>query len=904
VATKLYLRNDLASYSNLPTSEQSSLTADANLFTGETGAANRRMSTSISTSAQSNLTNASTADAAAHNYYIARWVSPQLNQTSIAANTWTLEFAAKESNTAANFPRSGAGALHVCAYVWKPSNGTKYGNIIDGNTNADFEEAGTTQTVISGTFSGAAVSSLTAGDAVIVVELWAIVTQGNTTTRTQDIYYNGTTENSTTNEAAFLSTPENLVLLPDVSLSRVYKYNVLQQPEQPSLTFDGVNDIADCGNHSDLWSQALSKFSFSCWIYPTAGWDGSFRSVVVHGAGVGHRFQCYIDDSVTGEIGFQVRNSVNGQFNALSTGLSLNQWNHVVGVYDNSLGSANIKIYVNKVVGATTANLTESPNLSAILALADTSTDFKGDMKDFRFWKDKALTQTEIDNIHANNSSAPTPDYWLKLAEGTGSPTDSISGTKTATLTGSTWTIRSPGPWRGLERIYKYNMLGRVSLSRTYLWNIVAAALERVSLVQIYKYNVIGRISLARIYKYHLASRVSLSRIYKYNILSRVTLSRIYKYNLAVRVSLARIYKYNVRARVSLSRIYKYNVIGRISLSRIYKYNVIGRISLARIYKYNVRARVSLARIYKYNLLARVSLARVYLWNVIVIGLTRISKPQIYKYHIANRVSLARIYKYNLATRVSLQRIYKYNVLARLSLLRVYKYNVIGRISLARIYKYNLQARVSLSRIYRYNVIGRISLARIYKYHVAVRTSLSRVYKYNVIARVSLVRVYKWNILSALTRISKQQIYKYHLIGRIALARIYKYNVATRVSLSRIYKYNVLVRSSLSRIYKYHIATRVSLARVYKYNVIQRLSLARVYKWNLLQRFSLSRIYKWNVLLGLTRISKEQVYKYNIIGRLSKPLTLRYNLATLAVTQLGKVVEWIYARYQEDNPPK
>jgi hypothetical protein len=69
-------------------------------------------------------------------------------------------------------------------------------------------------------------------------------------------------------------------------------------------------------------------------------------------------------------------------------------------------------------------------------------------------------------------------------------------------------------------------------------------------------------------------------------------------------------------------------------------------------------------------------------------------------------------------------------------------------------------------------------------------------------------------------------------------------------------------------------------------------------------RVSLSRIYKWNVLQAIARISKQQVYKYNVIARVTKPLTLRYNIATFAVTQLGKVVEWIYARYQEDNPPK
>lgn len=211
--TKLYLhREGVGSLPSgtLPSSEQSSLTADTNLFDNEDGSENRVMDDTISAQAQTSLTNTSTADTNAHNYYIARWVSPKLNMTSISANTWNLKFAASEGNANANFPRNGAGALRIVAYCWKPSNGTKYGDILDGNSAADFEEAGTTQTLIEGTFSGAAVSSLTADDVVIVFELWAIVTQSMGTAYSQTVFYDGTTESSTSNNAAFLETPQTL----------------------------------------------------------------------------------------------------------------------------------------------------------------------------------------------------------------------------------------------------------------------------------------------------------------------------------------------------------------------------------------------------------------------------------------------------------------------------------------------------------------------------------------------------------------------------------------------------------------------------------------------------------------------------------------------------------------------
>lgn len=490
MATKLYLhRTEITTPATLPSGEQSSLTADANLFDNEDGTENRLMDRTISTSAQTSLTNTSTADTSSHNYYIARWVSPMLTQTSVAANTWTVEFAASEANAAANFPVSGTGvAGRVCCYVWKPSNGTKYGNILDGNTAADWEEAGTTQSIVSGTFTGAAVNSLTSGDAVIVFELWAIVTQANGTARVQTVFYDGTTENSTTNEAAFISTPENLTFRFDrapatettslsETLGRTYGANrFLNDLGGYSLTFDGSNDQVDLTNDSTLWSQSLSKFSLSAWLYPTTGWDGSQRVVLAHDSGFGAQsFGMWIDSAVANRITFVVVNAAGTQKLASIDSLTLNTWNHVIATYDNSLGSANIKIFVNNVQGGTTGNLTESINLSTNLRLSASSTDFAGQMKDFRFWKSIALDSTQRTDVYNNSTSAPTPDYWLKTREGTGNPVDFISQSKTATLqNGTTWGTNTPSVWSS------ENTASTESITRS-VGNIRAPAAETVS---------------------------------------------------------------------------------------------------------------------------------------------------------------------------------------------------------------------------------------------------------------------------------------------------------------------------------------------------------------------------------------------------------------------------------------
>jgi hypothetical protein len=232
-----------------------------------------------------------------------------------------------------------------------------------------------------------------------------------------------------------------------------------------TVGFDGVNDYIDCGVETGLWSQSLTKFSFSFWIFPTAGWDTNTRDVVRHGnAGSASRFVCEIDSAVSGTIRFQVRNSADTTFSvAASTALTLNEWNFITCVYDSTLVSANVKIYVDKVQGATTANLTQTPNLSANLILGGSSNDFKGYMKGFRWFTTKALTQTEINDVYDVAETQPDPDYHLPLNEMGGNPDDNISGgAKQGILNGAYWNFDAqiipnlntePGSiaWRGAE---------------------------------------------------------------------------------------------------------------------------------------------------------------------------------------------------------------------------------------------------------------------------------------------------------------------------------------------------------------------------------------------------------------------------------------------------------------------
>lgn len=189
------------------------------------------------------------------------------------------------------------------------------------------------------------------------------------------------------------------------------------------IEFDGVNDYLDCGNKNYLWSQPLTKFSFSCWIYPTSGWDGFNREIVEKSGSSAHGFRLEIDDSTVGQIKAHVKDSLNVTKQSLNNNLILNQWNFLVFVYDNSLVSANVKVYVNTIPPSVTGDLTETINQSANLTLGQSGNALKGFMKDFRFWKKRALSQSEVIQLYEGRDEHElTPDYWLPMDETTGEP--------------------------------------------------------------------------------------------------------------------------------------------------------------------------------------------------------------------------------------------------------------------------------------------------------------------------------------------------------------------------------------------------------------------------------------------------------------------------------------------------
>lgn len=216
-------------------------------------------------------------------------------------------------------------------------------------------------------------------------------------------------------------------------------------PESMTLLFDGTNDQINLGTGVGEWSAiTLSKFAFVFWIWPTAGGDGFGRHCVGRGGGSNNGFQCFIDSANPTRITFEIRDN-GGTFHSVSSDLlTLNAWNQIVCTFDNTLGSDNLRIYVdaNYVISTSTnPNFTGTINMTTDMILAGGSNDLKGHMAGFSFFNDKAPTESQIvkyfETDWLGEKDDPVALYYFD--EGTGSTIDDEIGTNNGTITGAVW---------------------------------------------------------------------------------------------------------------------------------------------------------------------------------------------------------------------------------------------------------------------------------------------------------------------------------------------------------------------------------------------------------------------------------------------------------------------------------
>ena len=142
------------------------------------------------------------------NCWFRRFVSAPVSAQVVASGTWQLRAAIKTSATAGG----GAWQISAIVYSWRPSTGALVTTIVDAVTTGIGTAAGTSETdttVATITASGSSVTFQN-GD-ILVVEIWGTTSQ-TALSRTWTLYYDGTTEGSTTSNAAYLLAPTGILL--------------------------------------------------------------------------------------------------------------------------------------------------------------------------------------------------------------------------------------------------------------------------------------------------------------------------------------------------------------------------------------------------------------------------------------------------------------------------------------------------------------------------------------------------------------------------------------------------------------------------------------------------------------------------------------------------------------------
>lgn len=948
--TKFYLHSASSPVTGtLPTSEQSSLTADANLFTGEDGTANRKMDTTIGVS-QANLTNASTADTNAHNYYIARFVSPLLYQSRIDAKTWTLEYGAKESNAAANFPRNGSGALHVNCYIWKPSTGEKVGTIIDGNTNADGEEAGTSQSVINCTFSGAAVTGMIPGDAVLIVELWAIVTQGNGSSRTQDIYFDGTTENSTSNEAAFLSTPEDLQLAPTsgsatlvtgggsvASTANTTQYWPLVGRPSVTITESEVEiPIRKAGTFSKLSIYLGGNSVASGTTTFTLRKNGADTALVANITASGAQLTEDLTNTVHVNAGDKIcLKTVPGAATGTFT-IDLISINFVAddekscqilgASRSSSLSSASVTRYI-PLGGDCTPDSTEAEakikqkktgyyQYIAVYVISNTRTTdtvFKsrknganGNLS-ITFGNGEVGLKEDIVNI---DTVAVDDDYNFGVTTGTGTGTityaiisihffaDDQSGClvsgnlNTITLAANLTRYQIVGDNCGNYFSNESDTKRRIRLTRMTVVGI------QCYLVQ----NSVSATSTLKLRKNGADANNAISitsntpGFYQDNAHEDEFYSgddmdlQIITGATGTQIEISQITIFYKLPRITKLNILKWNMLERKSKELILKWNIIARISKQLILKWNILSRISKQCILLWNILVRLSKESILKWNIA----SRVSKELILLWNMLERKSKELILKWNVANLVSKEITLIWNILQRLSKESILKWNIVSRVSKQLTLLWNILERKSKETILKWNIVARVSKELTLLWNIVVenliRISAEFILKWNIVGRVSKEIKLLWNILE---RKSKELTIKWNITTRVSKELTLLWNILSRVSKETILKWNILERKSKEFILKWNILGRISKEIALLWNIIEadliRISKEFILKWDILERRSKEFILKWGIL---ARISKELVLKWNIIQRLSKEITLLWNIINTIRISKEVILKW------------
>jgi hypothetical protein len=165
------------------------------------------------------------------------------------------------------------------------------------------------------------------------------------------------------------------------------------------LSFDGVDDIVNCGSGTTL--DNLAAITAAAWIKPTDMGEGGFGRIVVKNANgtAGWEFMTSATNQLTFNVDYattDLKRRTNA--NTIATGV----WQHVAVTWDGSTTAANARVYVNGAevgyditTNAAGARVNDGTSNLYLGNLADTTRTFKGVLDDVRVYNG-ILSASEI----------------------------------------------------------------------------------------------------------------------------------------------------------------------------------------------------------------------------------------------------------------------------------------------------------------------------------------------------------------------------------------------------------------------------------------------------------------------------------------------------------------------------
>jgi hypothetical protein len=166
---------------------------------------------------------------------------------------------------------------------------------------------------------------------------------------------------------------------------------------QYALDFDGSNDRVDVGNPALL--QLTGPMTLTAWAYPESLSDNG--RIITKGGASGSRGWSLNVENTGSAWAFQIASSSTTLASLQVSGVPLNTWTHVAGVYDpNDAGGPSMKLYTNGLLaktltaGVPAAQFNSGVNVS-IGARADGTTRWNGRIDEVRLYA-RALSGAEI----------------------------------------------------------------------------------------------------------------------------------------------------------------------------------------------------------------------------------------------------------------------------------------------------------------------------------------------------------------------------------------------------------------------------------------------------------------------------------------------------------------------------